>query len=149
MKIFDYLYKEAIITDFRASSKSSAIKKFCKIISQSPDVLDQKALLKDILIREEMESTGIGDGIALPHARSHGVSAPVIGVAILKKGIDFDSLDSRPIRLLIFIAVPKNHSKQLLKLLAKVTTLLKKPDLKHHLLSAQSAKDIMKLLKKE
>ena len=92
-------------------------------------LLDDK-MIKDIFIREDIESTGIGEGIALPHARTDAVSKPLIAVAISKKGIEFDSLDSRPVKIIFMIVVPIKESKQLLKLLAKVTQFLKKPNSK-------------------
>lgn len=147
MKISDFIIKEAIEVDFKAAGKGSAIKRMCKNLALSTKVTDIKTLTKDILSREEIESTGIGDGIALPHARTKGVSEPIISIAISKKGIDFDSLDSRPVNILFFIAVPENQSKQLLKFLAKITQLLKRPEVRSNLLSVKNSDQIIDILK--
>ena len=149
MKISDFLVKKGIEVDFKATGKSSAIRRLCKLLSDSSRVIDYKKMLRDIFIREDIESTGIGELIALPHARTDAVSEPIIAVAISKKGIEFDSLDSRPAKIIFMIVVPIKQSKQLLKLLAKITQLLKKPHIKQELLDAESPDEIIKILKKE
>ncbi|MCK4666362.1 PTS sugar transporter subunit IIA [Candidatus Dependentiae bacterium] len=149
MKISDCLVKKGIEVDFKATGKSSAIRRLCKILADSSRVIDYKKMMKDIFIREDIESTGIGEFIALPHARTDAVSKPLIAIAISKKGIEFDSLDSRPVKIIFMIVVPIKQSKQLLKLLAKVTQFLKKPNTKQELLAAESPGEIIKILKKE
>lgn len=149
MKIADFLVLEGTEIDFKATGKSSAIRRMCKTLTASSKVTDQRKLLKDILIREEIESTGIGDGIALPHARTDSVSEPVISIAVSKKGIDFDALDSRPVFIFFLIAVPNNQSKLLLKLLAKITQFLKRTEVKEEFINARNLNDIQNILKKE
>lgn len=149
MKISDCLVKKGIEVDLKATGKSSAIRRLCKILADSSRVTDYKKMMKDIFIREEIESTGIGEFIALPHARTDAVSKPIIAIAISKKGIEFDSLDSRPVKIIFMIVVPIKQTKQLLKLLAKVAQFLKKPNSKQELLTAKSPGEIIKILKKE
>ncbi len=88
--------------------------------------LDRKTILQGIMKREELESTGFGNGIAVPHARIDGVPSLTIFVGVYRKGVEFDSLDGKPVNLIFLILAPKSETKLYITILAKLIKILDK-----------------------
>lgn len=119
VNISDYLKEENIKMNLVAKSKEKAIKTLLEFNS-----LDKESILKEIMKREELESTGFGNGIAVPHARIDGIPSITILVGVSKKGIEFDSLDGKPANLIFLILAPKSETKLYIYILAKLIKVL-------------------------
>jgi len=119
INISDYLKEENIKMNLVAKNKKKAIKTLLEFNS-----LDKESILKEIMKREELESTGFGNGIAVPHARIDGIPSITILVGVSKKGVEFDSLDGKPANLIFLILAPKSETKLYIYILAKLIKVL-------------------------
>ncbi|MCH4008343.1 PTS fructose transporter subunit IIABC [Companilactobacillus sp.] len=145
MDLKELLLKDAMIMDLKATTKAEAID---EMVSKYFDigVIDDKELYKaDILKREAQTSTGIGDGIAMPHARDKAVKRATVLFAKSKDGIDYDSLDGQPTYLFFMIAAPDGADNLHLQALAALSSLLINPDLVANLKKATTADEVQKL----
>jgi mannitol/fructose-specific phosphotransferase system IIA component (Ntr-type) len=142
---------EKIITPDRIKLNISDLDKWT-VIEDLADLIavslgsDKEVLLSDTLEREEKGSTGIGEGIAIPHARTAGVTDLVAALGISKRGIDFESADGRPCHLIFLILAPPEESTRYLKALSAVAFIGKDPDLISRLTSAASPDDVIAIL---
>lgn len=121
INISDYLEEKNIKMDLVARNKEEAIEGLLESKS-----LDRKTILQGIMKREELESTGFGNGIAVPHARIDGVPSLTIFVGVYRKGVEFDSLDGKPVNLIFLILAPKSKTKLYITILAKLIKILDK-----------------------
>ena len=106
MKITDLLVKEGVELNGQAASKGEAIDKMVDLMAATGKIADKEAYKAQVLRREEEGSTGIGEGIAIPHGKCDAVKAPGLAAMVLKDGVDYDSLDGAPADLIFLIAAP-------------------------------------------
>jgi PTS system fructose-specific IIC component len=147
LTLVNLLPPEHICLDLVADEKNEAIKEMAEMLEGSGKILDKRTFLKCLIAREELETTGIGDGVALPHGRTDAVSQIVMAFARSKKGLKYEALDDRPVHLLFLIAAPRSESTKVLKLLAKVSRLLHNADLRQALLRADTKTDVIEFIK--
>lgn len=107
---------------------------------------DQDVYKQGIYAREELSTTGIGEGIAIPHARSEAVNAPGLAAMVVKDGVDYQSLDNQPAKLFFMIAVSKTGGNEHLQILAMLSQMLMDTDFKDSLINAQSVEEFMDLI---
>lgn len=107
---------------------------------------DQDVYKQGIYAREELSTTGIGEGIAIPHAQSEAVNAPGLAAMVVKDGVDYQSLDNQPAKLFFMIAVPKTGGNEHLQILAMLSQMLMDTDFKDSLINAQSVEEFMDLI---
>lgn len=107
---------------------------------------DQDVYKQGIYAREELSTTGIGEGIAIPHAQSEAVNAPGLAAMVVKDGVDYQSLDNQPAKLFFMIAVPKTGGNEHLQILAMLSKMLMDTDFKDSLINAQSVEEFMDLI---
>ncbi len=131
----------------KAANKEAAIRELAQAISQSPDVGDGEALLEAILDRERIMSTGIGLGIAIPHAKIPSVREFVVALGKSPAGIEFNSLDGKPVHFVVMIAGPDQQQERYLQLLARITLKLKDAAVRRALDEAGSVKEILAALR--
>lgn len=134
------------VSFLEATDKKGALEQLVELVSQSVPRVDRQELVDVLLAREAIMSTGIGLGIAVPHARLKSIDHPVLAVGISRQGISYDSLDDKPVHIAVLIVVPIESQKQYLRILARVTLLLKNPKLRKRLLEAIDAAEIYKIL---
>ena len=127
----------------KAADKEAAIQELAQAISQSPDVGDGEALLEAILDRERIMSTGIGLGIAIPHAKIPSVREFVVALGKSPAGIEFNSLDGKPVHFVVMIAGPDQQQERYLQLLARITLKLKDAAVRRALDEAGSVEEIL------
>ena len=148
MKISDYLKEDMICLNLKATNKEEVIKELGEIIRQCKDITNYDMFIKDMLERERIATTGIGDEIAIPHARTDSVSQFVIAFGRSENGVAFDSLDEKKARLIFLMGTPKtagiNHY---LQLLAHLNRLLRKESFRELLMKAEKPSDIICLFK--
>ena len=149
MGISGYLREERIILGFKAENKEDAIRKLASVFAGSKEVQDIDKFVKDILDRENLGTTGIGFNLALPHARTDAVVSFVIAVGISPQGVNFNSLDGEPAKLIFLMGTPKKEVQKYLSILANLTRMLKDEMFRARLLEAEAPKQIIELFKSQ
>jgi len=137
------------IVDLKASSKADALRELCRAAAGAPEVTDPEGFLRAVMEREEIMSTGIGLGIAVPHAKIGSVAGFTLTLGRSKAGIDFEALDRRPVHLVVLIAGPENRQARYLQILASVTLRLKREDVRKELLAASGPEEILAILSRD
>jgi len=133
-----------------SADKRAVLERLVERLARSPLVTDSEALLRGILDREALMSTGIGFGVAVPHVRIDSVKGPVMAVAVCKTSIpDYASLDDQPVRIVCMVAARSDQHKEYIRTLAKISSHLKRPDLRERILESADASEICNLLIEE
>jgi PTS system nitrogen regulatory IIA component len=149
MKILDYLKQEWIVADLQGNDKSSVLRELASVLVKPCQVGSLEDLLQVLLEREKMESTGIGDGIAIPHGRLKKLKEFYISFGRSAKGIDFDSIDGKPSHLFFLVLAPENSAVNNLNLLGRIVTLLKDPSFRKQLMEARSQEALFRSISEE
>ena len=151
MKIAEFLCKDAVTTELKASNKADLIGEMVTLLVDA-GAIEKKhkaKIVESLMAREALGSTAIGQGIAIPHAKSDTVSKLVSALAVSKKGISFDSLDGEPAYIFFLLVAPADSAGPHLKALARVSRLLKDKFLRDSLKNAKATKDILELVSQE
>lgn len=135
MELKDLLAEERIV-ELKSRDKFGALKEIVAVASRSEAVSDAAGLERAVLEREEILSTGIGFGVAVPHAKIPAVRRFIGAVGISREGIPYDALDGEPVRILILIAGPSGDNRTYLGLLSKIVRVVRRPESLQRLLSA-------------
>ena len=130
-----------------ATVKDAVLEELANKIIASPLIEDADKFMKAMYQREQIMSTGIGLGIAVPHIRHETVKDMIVGIGISKKGIDFNSLDKKPAHIIFMIASPKASHREYLHLLAKITSVLQDESFREKLIAADVPEGVLELLK--
>lgn len=149
MKLIDILNESAIVPDLQVSTKTEALEDLVEAMAESNFEVDKEEILNILLEREELGSTGIGDGIAIPHGKSSNLSQITSGFGLSKGGIDFDSLDGKPAHLFFLLVAPEDSAGVHLKMLARISRMLKNTDFRNRLLRANSRQEIYQIISQE
>lgn len=149
MKIEGLLSEKYIVLNLDLDLKSKVIDKMLSIVADHPGVLDIGKLSEDVIRREQDMSTGIGKTLALPHAKSAGVTEPVMAFATLRNGINFDSIDGEPVRIVFLLATPEEMLAEHLKFLGRITKLAGRDDIRQRLILSSSAEEVIELFREE
>lgn len=128
------------------SSKKKLMEKITTLLLQGRPELDRKTVLQTLTERERLGSTGIGNGVALPHGRINGLDDVIGAVAVLASPLDYDSLDKQPVNLAFGLLVPAEANEQHLKILAYLARLFSDIDLRRDLVNAKSSNEVYELL---
>ena len=147
LKISEFLKPKAIIMDIKSKEKLEAIKELVDHMVAKKFVKNGEDFLKALAKRENLESTGIGNGIAIPHARTDAVKDVLLAFARSPHGVDFSSIDGKPSYLIFLIASPENKKSEYIMTLAKLSRLLRKQDVRDKLMNAGSSDEIMAIIK--
>ena len=145
MKIKDILAPESMIMALKATNKEDAVKEMADLEVKTGIVNDEDEFIKSIWARENESTTGIGEGIAMPHARNKTINKVRVLFAKSEKGIDYNSLDGQPVHLFFMITAPDGADNTHLEALAKLSGLLIDPDLVNALKKAQTPEEVIQL----
>ena len=149
MKITEFLVAEAITAGLKNTDKQSVIKEMVESLADSGQVKDVKHTVDVLLEREKLGSTGIGQNIAVPHAKSEEIKNLMLAVGISEKGVDFDALDGDPVHIVFLVLAPVDATGMHLKLLARIARLLKDKIFRNSLRNCKSADEIYRTIKEE
>ncbi len=151
MKIMDFLHPEAISANLQAADKKGTIKELIDLLVRSGAIKekDKEKVSKVLMEREALGSTGIGQGIGIPHGKFGGVKKLVAACGISSKGIDFESLDGELVHIFFLLIAPDDSAGPHLKALARVSRLLKDKYFRDSLKSAKDAKTLSNIIKQE
>ena len=149
MEILEYLSKNRIKMNLEGKNKAEVIKEMAQIFVKdgilSTDDLDE--FISSIYEREKLSPTGMQDGVAIPHARTHLVKKMSLALGISKTGVDFDSMDDEPSKLIFMIAAPEDAKGEHLDLLAEIAKLSFEEELVEKIESVETVEEVLNLLK--
>lgn len=140
---------ESRIVDLKATTKEEALRELVDVLATSPNVTDPDDLLRAILEREKVLSTGVGIEVAMPHVKIPSVKNFVIAIGRSHKGIDFESLDEKPVYIIVMIGANDKQAGDFLKVLAKLVLRLKNKTFRKQVMFAKSPKRIKELFVSE
>lgn len=148
MRVKDLLSKESIELNGKASDKSDVIKQMVDLMVKQGNIKDRAAYEKGVFAREEESTTGIGDGIAIPHCKSDAVAKPGLAAMVLPDGVEYDALDGAPVHIIFLIAAPNTEDNVHLEVLARLSELLMDPDFVTNLENAKSKDEFLSIIDK-
>ena len=145
IQMMDILTPE-LITDVSGTTKSMVLQELCMLTANTTQVRNYRGFLTAIVNRERLMSTGIGMGVAVPHARTSAVSDMVMAIGRSREGIDFESLDGLPVHIIILIGGPDRRRDDFLGLIAQVGKLFYESNFMERLLEAPTPSDMLTLI---
>ncbi len=148
MKITDLINEEAIQINGIAKNKEDAIKKMIDLMMKNKNIKNKEEYTKIVMQREKEGTTGIGEGIAIPHGKSDVVDKPGLSAMIIPDGVDFESLDGQPAKLIFLIAAPNTKDNIHLEVLSRLSTLLMDTEFRKNLLSSKTPKEFLNYIDK-
>ena len=146
MKITDLLTKKSINLNVKASNKKDVIEQAVELMEQNGNINNKEEYLKLVMKREEEGSTGVGEGIAIPHGKGNVISKPGLVAMVIPDGVDFESLDGKPVKLLFLIAAPDSKDNLHLEVLSRLSSLLMNEKFRKDLLNAKSKEEFLKII---
>lgn len=146
MRITDLLDARSILLDASPKSKSEALDQIVDLMVKSEKINDKEAYRKQVYAREEESTTGIGEGIAIPHGKCDAVTKPGLAAMVVKDGVDFDSLDDEPVTLMFLIAAPNTEDNIHLDVLSKLSVLLMNEEFTESLRNAKTVEEFMNII---
>lgn len=146
MQLVDVLKENLVFLNFEAENKDQAIEKFIAALQETGAIKEPEVLKDAIFEREKLGTTGVGGGIAMPHARSSAIKDLTVAFFRSDNGIDFKSIDSKPVNLIFVLLAPVSSGGPYLKLLAKISRLLRSDDFRNSLLEAKTHAEIMEII---
>ncbi len=149
MMVSDVLTKEFIMPNLASVEKRELLDEMSGNVSELVGGLDREGLLEVLLEREKLGSTGIGYGVAIPHARIKGVERVIVSMGMSKQGVDFQSMDNKPVHIFFLIIAPEQSSAVHLKVLSGISRLLKDAAFRNKLMKAESRDDIYNTIVEE
>ncbi len=149
MKLMDILTEDRVKIPLENTDKEKIIEEMVALIDRSTKLKDKKKILKAVLDREAVMSTGVGDEIAIPHGKSEGVGDIVAALGITKEPVNFDSLDNKPVRLVWLLLGPQDKTGPHLKALSRISRLMHKKEFRDRLIGTSEPKEIIEVIGSE
>ena len=149
MTLLDILSADSTLVDLKGETKEDIIAELVDTLAVGDAISDRDKVLQAVLEREKIMSTGIGDGIAIPHGKSDAVEKLVAALGTQRRGVDFEALDGEPAYVFFLLVSPANVSGPHIKALARITRLLKNDDIKKKLIAAETAAEIIEIIETE
>lgn len=146
MNITDILKKEFVIEKLESRTRREVLTELSEIFFRGNIKVDYDTMVEVLLEREKLGSTGIGGGIAIPHGKLAGLENLIVSFGRSKDGIDFDSMDGKPVHIFFLLMAPENSAGQHLKVLAKISRMLKDNSFKTDLMKAASVEDLFRTI---
>ena len=139
------LQEESVIFELKSRNKEGSLNELVKLLHAQCPTVELSTICSLIKERELVGSTGVGNGVAIPHAKVRALDRILIALGRSQEGIQFDSIDNQPVHIIILILSPADRPETYLKTLAKVSRFLKKPEMRRQLKQAASAKRLVEL----
>jgi fructose-specific phosphotransferase system IIA component len=146
MKLSKFCDETLISFNLKSKAKDDVIEELVNLVATSPMVKDRDELLTDIIERENLVTTGIGYGVAFPHAKTKAVKGIVIAFGRCSEGIDFDAIDHKPVQLFFLIAAPEDAIGAHLNVMARLSYMMKSEENREKLMKAISPGDVLALM---
>ena len=145
MKILDFLSTERIIPNMKSRDKKGVIDELAQAVADTTSA-ENSEVAKVLLEREQLGSTGIGDGIAIPHGRLSSIDSIVMGFGSSEQGIEYDAIDDNPVHIFFLLLTPENSTGGHLRVLAQISKLLKNKQFKTNLSNAKSKQEVIEIV---
>ena len=142
MKIMDILVQEAVLLDLESDTKDGVLAEMASALGDAVPAVDRDRLVQVLVEREALQSTGIGEGVAIPHGKMGGLDRLLASFARCKNGLDFDSIDGQPTQLFFLLVVPEHSGGQHLKALARISRFLRDGAFRDRLLEAEKPEEV-------
>jgi nitrogen PTS system EIIA component len=149
MKIMDFLSPEAITINLSSADKKSAITELVEMLHKAKKIKKTQEIIDVVLEREKLGSTGIGQGVAIPHGKTDTVTEQMGALGISQKGVQFNSLDGEPVQLIFLLVGPVEVAGQHLKALSRISRLFKDKFFRQAIREAKSVADVIKIIQQE
>ena len=149
MKIEDLLSEESVVAVLKGRTKAEVIEELASLVAHTNPEVDYAALVRALEDRERLNSTALGEGVAIPHGKLMGVRRVIAAFGRSRQGIDFHSLDGKPTHLFFLLVAPEDSAGQHLKALARISRLLKDENFRQRLLAAADAKELFAIIRDE
>ena len=149
MKVSDILVREASILELAAQDKPGVLRELANALAAADPHVDADRLLTVLSEREGLQSTGIGDSVAIPHGKLAGIDRLLAAFARSPRGVDFDAIDGQPTRLFFVLVVPEHSGGQHLKALARISRFLRDEAFRDRLVAADSLDEIFRAIEEE
>ena len=146
MKISDILKKEHIIKELNSCDKKNVLDELSSFLEDEGEITNKASLLAALIEREKLGSTGIGENVAIPHAKISEIDKIITVFGRSKNGVEFESLDQKPVNFIFLVIAPENSTSQHLKALARISRLFKNPSLRESVLRTNEADQIYSIL---
>ena len=147
--IADYLKIETMNLNLESKNKNAVIRELYNNLKKTGLIKDEEQGINDIFAREEMGSTGIGKKVALPHAKTQAVDELIITFGISRNGVTYNSLDDENVNIFFMFLCPENKTQEYLKILARISRLIKEKRFVENLMKAASSEEIIEIIRKE
>ncbi len=146
MKLSEIFTEAHIIPELKAKNKQTVLEELVDALSKREPSLDKGTLVRVLIERERLGSTGIGEGVAIPHGKIGGIHQPIISFGRSKQGLDFDSVDGQRAHLFFLLIAPENSAGIHLKVLARIAKILKSSVFRKRLMEAKGSEDIYRTI---
>ena len=146
MKITDLLDESSIILNLEASSKEDALNKVINLMNETGNLNNKEEYAELVFNREKEGTTGVGDGIAIPHGKGYSGKTAKLVAAVVPNGVNFDSLDGEDVKLIFLIAAPEGNNNLHLDVLSTLSTLLMNKEFKEKLINSKSTKEFLRVI---
>ena len=147
MKICEVLSQDRVIVGVKSSDKIGVIQELLELTSTSGKIRNKEKLLESILEREQLQTTGVGSGLAIAHAKTDEVEGVVLSLGISQDGVNYDSLDGKPVHIIFMLTASTNKNTEYLSVLAKIARIFKEQDFREAVMHAGSPAGVMNLIK--
>lgn len=148
MKIVDVLRKEAILVNLKSDDKKGVLEELVTPVASIAGV-KQEDIVRVLMEREQIGSTGIGGGIGIPHGKLKELESLVLGFGLSRKGVDFESIDEQPTHIFFLLVTPESSTGLYLKMLAQISRILRDDSFKKRLLNATNSDEILNIIEEE
>lgn len=150
MRLSNLIRKDLIIKETTAKSRDEIIKEVVQFLKKKNLITNDMELIKKLIERENQATTGVADGIAIPHCKSKNIEEPLIAIAISKEGVDFNSANKKPTHLFFFLITPEDQPTKHLQVLALIAHLAKKGlPLTKRIINTKNEQEILEIIKEE
>ena len=149
MKVLDFLDPNSVVIDLKSVTKQDVVSELCKTLQVSGQIKDVDVVIEALMQREKLGSTGIGQGVAIPHGKSNSAEKLIGALGISKKGVNFEALDGEPVHVIFLLVAPPDSAGPHLKALARISRLLKDKFFRQSLKEAKSVDEIKKIIQEE
>lgn len=149
MKIVEFLNDKAVTASMKATTKDAALRELVELLAKAEGLKNKEDLVRVLLSRESLGSTGIGQGVGIPHAKTNAVKKLVAALGISPNGVNFDALDGEPVHIFFLLVAPEDSAGPHLKGLARISRLLKDKYFRDSLKQLRDEKAILKLIREE
>ena len=149
MRISEILNKDLLIPNLQSTNKKGVLEELAAALVGQHKLGDLDQVVEVLLDREKLGSTGIGDGIAIPHGKVKDLKGVVASFGRSRDGIDFESIDQKPAHLFFLLVAPENSAGVHLKALARISRLLKDPSFREKLMDAETKEDLFRIISEE